>query len=359
MTKTISGLNIQDFQGTLNGKNIDLYVLKNDNGCEVCISNYGATIISFCLPDKDGKIVDIVLGQPSISSYYENPTSYFGQIVGRYCNRIAEGKFFLNGTEYTLPRNNGPNNLHSGDTGFHNQVWNVIQHKTNYLQLSHLSPNGENGYPGNVCVNLEYTLTENNELKIDTYATTDSPTVLGITNHAFFNLNGGSCDALDAKLQIFADFITPINENMIPTGEVRPVKGTNFDFTEPTVISSRINDPNDNQLLIAKGYDHNFVLRKKTLGELSLAARAKSDKTGITLEVYTTLPGVQLYTGNFLDKTFKGKHSDTENDFRHAFCLEPQYFPDSPNKPHFPSCIFDQNRPYRHSIIFKATSSEK
>lgn len=347
------GLDLSKFKGSLNGKAIDIYKLRNNNGYEVLISNYGAMIVSFRVPDRNNNVIDITLGEPSISKYYENPTSYFGATVGRYCNRIANGKFEIDGNVYQLPKNNGPNNLHSGDTGFHNQVWDVLEFKDDYLKLNFVSHEGDNGYPGNVDVTLEYKLSENNELIMETSANADKKTIISITNHTFFNLNGGNCNALDAKLQIFADFMTPINKDMITTGEIKSVKGTNFDFNEPTVISSRINDENDQQLKFGCGYDHNFVLRKKYNDELSLAAVAYSEKTGIKLEVLTTLPGLQFYSGNFLDDTFEAKYPGTSNSYRYAFCLEAQYFPDTPNKPHFPSCIYDKDHPYHHTIIFK------
>lgn len=353
MSKTVSGLNPEDFKGVVRGKSCDLYVLKNSKGSEACLSNFGAILVSYCVADKNGKMTDIVLGQPKLSCYTEHPDRFLGATVGRYCNRIAKGKFQINGKEYSLPINNGPNNLHSGETGFHNQVFDVVEHSSNSVHFVHSSPAGENGFPGCVTVNQTWTLNDDNELVIHTLGTTDAPTVVSITNHSFFNLEGGNTDALGAKLQLNADFYLPSDENMIPTGEVRPVAGTNFDFRKPEAIGSRINDKNDEQLVIGAGYDHTFVLNKHHIGELTNGAIAHSDKTGITLEVKTTLPGVQLYTGNYLDGC-DGKVPGTKNNYRYAFCLEAQFFPDSPNKGHFPSSLLYPCQRYDHTIVFKA-----
>ncbi|KAK8894155.1 hypothetical protein M9Y10_022588 [Tritrichomonas musculus] len=354
MSKTISGLNIDDFKAVVQGKQVNLYVLKNSKGAEACITNFGSIIVSFVVNDKNGKPTNIVLGQPTLKAYTENPTRFLGATVGRYCNRIGNGKFLIDGKEYTLPANNGPNNLHSGDlTGFHNRVFDVVESKPNYLHLVLTSPDGENGFPGNLTANLYWTLTEDNELIFHQYATTDKATVCSITNHSFFNLNGGNCSAMDAKLTLNADYFLPCDENTLPTGEVRPVKGTNFDFTTPEVIGKRIDDPNDEQLKRGAGYDHTFVIKNRQCGQLALAGRAHSEKTGITLEVSTTCPGVQLYTGNYLDGC-DGVEPGSKNNRRYAFCLEAQFFPDSPNKAHFPSTLLRPCGRYDHTIIFKA-----
>ena len=353
MSKTLSGLNPEAFKAVVQGKAVDLYVLTNSKGAEVCISNFGAIIVSFVVKDKSGKPTDIVLGQPTIEAYYKNPTTFLGATVGRYSNRICAGKFILDGKEYTLPVNNGKNNLHSGDaTGFHNKVFDVIEVTKNSVLMTTTSPDGDNGFPGTLQATIRWTLNEDNELIMDTHATTDKPTICSITNHSFFNLEGGNCDALGAKLQINGDWFLPSDPDMIPTGEVRPVAGTNFDFREPKVISERIGN-DDEQLKIGAGYDHTFVLTKRVAGELTTGARAVSEKTGIVLEVKTTLPGVQLYTGNFLDGT-AGKIEGTKNNYRYAFCLEAQYFPDTPNHGHFPSAVITPTNPYHHIIVFKA-----
>ena len=351
--RTLSGLNPEAFKATVKGKAVDLYVLTNANGSEVCISNFGAIIVSFVVKDKSGKPTDIVLGQPSIEAYYKNPTTFLGATIGRYSNRICAGKFTLDGREYTLPINNGKNNLHSGDTtGFHNKVFDVIDVTNNSVVMKTTSPDRENGFPGTVQVEIRWTLNDDNELIMDTKATTDRPTVCSITNHSFFNLEGGNCDALGAKLQINGDWFLPSDPDMIPTGEMRPVAGTNFDFRTPRAISERI-DNDDEQLEIGAGYDHTFVLTKKVDGELRTAAMAFAEKTGIVLEVKTTLPGVHLYSGNFLNGT-AGKIEGTKNNYRYAFCLEAQFFPDSPNHSDFPSAVITMTNPYHHIIVFKA-----
>lgn len=354
MSKTLSGLNIEDFKGIVNGKQVDLYILKNAKGTEVCISNFGSIVVSFVLKDKNGKPTNIVCGQPTLKAYVENPTRYLGATIGRYCNRISKGKFVLDGKEYSLPQNNGPNNLHSGDmTGFHNKVFDVVEYKQNYLHLLITSPDGENGFPGNLTANLFWTLQEDNSLVFHSYATTDKPTICSITNHSFFNLNGGNCTALDSKLKINADFYLPVDENLIPSGELKPVKGTNFDFTTPEVISKRIDDKNDEQLKRGAGYDHSFIIRNHQIVSLSVNAVAYSEKTGITQEVSSTLPAVQLYSGNFMDGC-DGTQPGSKNNYRYAFCLEAQYFPNSPNIGHFPSCVLRPCQKYDHTIIFKA-----
>lgn len=351
---TISGLDPAAFKTTLNGKLVDLYVLKNSTGAEVCISNYGGTIISFVVPDKSGKPTDIVLGQPNIGAYTSRVT-YLGCSVGRYSNRIALGKFSLDGKEYTLETNNGPNNLHSGGAGFHNQVWDVVRAAADSLVLAYVSPDGEGGFPGTLQTVVKWTLTDANELIIDTVATTDAPTVASITNHAFFNLDGGNCDAMPTVLQINAAWYLPTTPDMIPTGAVVPVAGTNFDFRTPTPIGARIGDPNDEQLKLGAGYDHTFVVTNKVAGSLVTAARAYSETSGIALEVRSTLPGVQLYTGNWLEG-LPGKIEGTLNKYRFAFCLESQFFPDSPNQGHFPSAVLRPGQQYHHLIVFKAAA---
>lgn len=354
MTKTLSGINPTDFEGIVQNKQVNLYILTNSKGTEVCITNFGSIIVSFVVNDKDGKPTNIVLGQPTLHAYTENPTRFLGATVGRFCNRIANGKFVLDNVEYTLPQNNGPNNLHSGSlTGFHNKVFDVVESKPNFLHLVHVSPDGENGFPGNLTANISWTLTEDNELIFDQLCTTDKATVCSVTNHSFFNLNGGNCDALDATLRLNANFFVPSDPTNIPYGEIRPVKGTNFDFTTPEVIGKRINDPNDEQLKNGNGYDHAFVVNHRQAGDLALAAVATSPKTGITLEVSTTMPGLQLYTGNYLDG-HDGIQPGSKNCKRYAFCLEAEFFPDSPNQGHFPSCILRPCQRYKHQIIYKA-----
>lgn len=351
---TISGLNPEDFQDIVQDKRVSLYVLTNSNGAEVCITNFGSIIVSFVVNDQEGKPTNIVLGQPTLKHYTENPTRFLGATVGRYCDRIGGGEFYLDGHKYELPKNDGFSNLHSGDlTGFHNRVFDVVKHGNDFLHLLHTSPDGENGFPGNLTVNVYWTLTSENELIMRTYAVSDKKTVCSITNHSFFNLNGGNCDALDSTLKLNCDFFLPIDDKFVPTGEVRPVENTNFDFKRPTVISKRINDGDDQQLKFANGYDHAFIVNNRQYGSLCLAAVAHSEKTGITLEVSTTLPCIQFYSGNFCDGG-QGTQPGSKNEKRFAFCLEAQNLPDAPNKAHFPSCILKPGEFYDHKIIFKA-----
>jgi aldose 1-epimerase len=354
MAKTLSGLNPADFKTTFNGKLIDLYVLTNSTGAEVCISNYGGTIISFVVPDKTGKPTDIVLGQPNIGAYMSR-TTYFGSTIGRYSNRIANGKFVLDGRESTLPVNNGPVSLHSGDTGFHNQAWTVVRSSANSLLLSYVAADSEGGFPGTLQTVIQWTLTDDNSLVIETTATTDAPTVVSITNHAFFNLDGGDREVTATLLQINAKWYLPVSPDKIPLGEVTCVAGTPFDFQSPTPIGARIDDPDDAQIRIGTGYDVNFVLTKRVAGELVTAAVAHSENSGITLEVRSTLPGIQFYSGNRLFG-LPGKLERQFSNRRFAFCLEPQYFPDSPNLGHFPSVILRPGQVYHEVIVFKASA---
>jgi aldose 1-epimerase len=330
-----------------------LYVLTNSSGAEACFSNFGVHLISFVVPDKSGKPIDIVLGQHSISAYVDNPTWYLGCAVGRFANRIANGKFTLNGQEYSLQVNNGPNALHSGDTGFHNQVFDVAESTSSSVLFSFTSPDGANGFPGTVDTKIRCTLSDDNSLILETTATSDKPTHLSITNHSYFNLDGGNCDAMGTVMQINANWFLPTDATNIPFGEIRPVAGTNFDFRVPTPLGARIDDSKDEQLAVGAGYDHTFVLNRSDPTALVTAATAYSEKSGIVLEVKTTLPGVQLYTANWLDgKT--GKKPGVKNDRRYAFCLEAQFFPDSPNQAHFPSSLISPPQVYQHTIVFKA-----
>jgi aldose 1-epimerase len=351
----LSGIDPAAFKTTVRGKPVDLYVLTNSAGAEACFSNFAAILVSFVVPDKSGKPVDIVLGQPTIAAYVDNPTTFLGAGVGRYSNRIANGKFTLNGQSYTLQVNNGPNNLHSGETGFHNQVFEVLESSSESILFKYVSPDGENGFPGTVETKMRWTLTADNALVMETTATTDKPTYLSITNHSFFNLDGGYCDAMTTVLQINANWYLPTDKTNIPYGEIRPVEGTNFDFRKPTPIAARIDDQTDPQLVIGAGYDHTFVINRSDPGELTTGAVAYSEKSGIVLEVKSTLPGVQLYSGNWLNGV-PGKTPGSKNDRRTAFCLEAQYFPDSPNQAQFPSALVVPGQVYKHTIVFKAST---
>jgi aldose 1-epimerase len=344
------------FGKTPDGKQVDLYKLTNKNGMEVAISTYGGAVVSLKVPDRNGKLGDIVLGYDSLEGY-ENDKAYLGAIVGRYANRIAHAQFTLDGQTYTLAKNNGENSLHGGIKGFNKAVWKakeVPAKNGQALELTYLSKDGEEGFPGNLQVDVVYTLADSNELKIEYSATTDKKTVVNLTNHSYFNLAGpGSGDILGHILMIEADKFTPVDSNLIPTGELCDVTGTPFDFRKPTPIGARI-DSSDEQIKLGGGYDHNFVLRRKADDPISLAARVVEPTTGRVLEVSTTEPGVQLYTGNFLDGSAHGKGGISYTK-RSAFCLETQHFPDSPNHPKFPSVVLDPGGRYRTTTVYEFT----
>ncbi|HOA99725.1 MAG TPA: aldose epimerase family protein [Candidatus Atribacteria bacterium] len=340
---------------TKEGAPIYLYTLTNDNGVMVQLTNYGATVVSLYVPDKEGNLGDVVLGFDSVSDY-EKPdpyNPYFGATIGRYGNRIAGGQFTLDEKTYTLAQNNGPNHLHGGLKGFKDQIFEAIPMKTPEgpaVRFKYLSHDGEEGYPGNLQVSVTFTLTDDNELKIKYLATTDKPTVVNLTNHSYFNLAGeGSGDILDHELMIVADNYTPADDTLIPTG-IAPVAGTPLDFTTPHKIGERIGElireEGDDPF---RGYDHNFVLNNQT-GELALAARAKESSTGRVMEVYTTEPGVQLYTGNWVNT--RGKEGKLYGQFS-GFCLETQHYPDSPNHPDFPSTVLRPGEVYSTVTIYK------
>ncbi len=335
------------------GRAVDIYTLTNRNGAEVRITNYGAAVVSLKVPDRAGKFEDVVLGYDSLDGYLTN-APYIGTVIGRYGNRIAKGRFSLNGVEYKLVLNNGENHLHGGIVGFDKVLWDAKPSKAlngAALQLNYLSRDGEEGYPGNLSVRVVYTLTNRNELRVDYYATGDKTTVVNLTQHSYFNLSGqGNGDILGHQLMINAARFTPTDAGAIPTGELRAVKGTPFDFTAPMSIGARINDA-DEQLVLGKGYDHNFVLNGKN-GTLRQAARALDTRSGRVMEVWTTEPGVQLYTGNYLDGSKIGKDGKVYK-YRYGFCLETQHFPDSPNRPKFPSTVLRRGAEYRTTTVFK------
>lgn len=340
------------FNATVDGKPTALYVLRNKTGMETAITNYGARVVSLLVPDKKGRLTDIVVGYDSISRYILQPEAYFGAIVGRYGNRIAKGKFSLEGKEYTLATNNGVNHLHGGKKGFAAGVWEAKQPDSRTLELSYLSKDGEEGYPGNLQVKVTYTLTDSNELKIDYLATTDKATVLNLTNHSYFNLNGqGSGTINDHLLQLNADNYTPVDSTLIPTGNLDLVAGTPFDFRQPVAIGSRIGADNI-QLKYGKGYDHNFVLNPVKGSGLNRAAIVLGDQSGIYMEVFTLEPGIQFYGGNFMAGTnpIKGGKKD---DFRTAFCLETQHYPNSPNQATFPSTELTPGKQYKTTTVYK------
>jgi aldose 1-epimerase len=339
------------FGKTAAGEAVDLFTLTNAKGMEVKITNYGGIITSIKVPDSTGALADVALGFDTLDGYLKDHP-YFGAIVGRYGNRIAKGKFKLNGVDYTLARNNGENSLHGGRKGFDKAVWTAAPRPGDEpaLALNHLSKDGEEGYPGNLAVTVVYTLTQNNELKIDYTATSDKDTIANITNHTYFNLDGqGEGDILGHILTLKASRFTPVDAGLIPVGVLRPVDGTLFDFRQPTTIGERINKP-DEQLQLGKGYDHNFVVDLNSSG-LNMAARVKGPKSGRVLEVWTTEPGVQFYTGNFLDGTITGKGGKVYG-HRSGFCLETQHFPDSPNQPAFPTTTIKAGETYRSTTLF-------
>ena len=352
-TGAITPLKKQLFGKTSDGREIDLYTLKNKNGVEVGIMNYGGTIASIRVPDRTGKFGDVALGFDSIDGYLKGHP-FFGVVVGRYGNRIAKGRFKLNGVEYKLAANNGENHLHGGLQGFDKAVWaarDVSEGLLPRLELTYLSKDGEEGYPGNLSAVVVYSLTDANELRVDYSATTDKDTVVNLTNHTYFNLAGaGEGDILGHELTLYADRFTPVDKGLIPTGELRSVEGTPFDFRKPTPIGSRI-EAKDQQLQFGGGYDHNFVLDSGG-GALALAARVDEPKTGRVLEVLTTEPGIQFYTGNFLDGTLTGKGGKTYLK-RYGLCLETQHFPDSPNQPKFPSTVLKPGGKYQTSTVYR------
>jgi aldose 1-epimerase len=347
------------FGKTPDGQPVDLYVLTNKNGVEAAITNYGGAVVSLKVPDRNGKFGDVVLGYDSLDGYV-NDKGYFGAIVGRYGNRIGHAQFSIDGKTYTLAKNNGENSLHGGIKGFNKAVWAAKElpaKNGQSLELTYLSKDGEEGFPGNLHVRVVYTLTDSNELKIEYSATTDKKTVVNLTNHSYFNLAGpGSGDILGHQLAIEADKFTPVDASLIPTGELRDVPGTPLDFGKATAIGARI-DQDDEQLKLGHGYDHNFVLRRAAGAPISLAARVMEPNTGRVLEVWTTEPGVQFYTGNFLDGTARGK-GGLAYARRSAFCLETQHFPDSPNQPKFPSVVLNPGEKYSTTTTYKFTSEK-
>ncbi len=335
------------------GEEIHLYTLRNSNGLEAAITNYGGRVVTLKTPDRDGNFEDIVLGFDDLEGYLGN-NPYFGALLGRYGNRIANGEFTLHGRTYKLARNNGQNSLHGGLKGFDKVAWSareISRPDAPGLELNYLSKDGEEGYPGNLTVKVTYTLADSNELRIDYDATTDKDTVLNLSNHSYFDLRGQRAGKiLEHRVMINADRFTPVNANLIPTGELKSVEGTPFDFRKSSAIGARIDEP-DEQLGYGEGYDHNFVLNRTGAGP-SLAARVSDPGSGRVLEVLTTQPGVQFYTGNHLDGTIRGK-AGTVYGPRFGFCLETQHFPDSPNQPNFPSTELKPGQRYQETTIFR------
>jgi len=339
-----------NFKTTVQGKQVDLYTLTNKNKVTVAITNFGGRLVSLLVPDKNGKLTDIILGHDDLKGYQQKEETYFGAIIGRYGNRIAKGKFTLNGKKYQLDINDGVNTLHGGFSGFYSRVFSAKKVGDQQLELTYLSKDGEGGYPGNLSVKVTYTLTEDNALKIDYSATTDKATIVNLTNHAYFNLNGeGTATILNDSLKINADNITPVDITLIPTGKLEAVKGTPFDFTAFKAIGTDIEKPDD-QLKMGKGYDHNFVLNKHDVNQP--VATLKSPVTGIAMDIFTEEPGLQFYSGNFLTGKTDGKGKTTYA-HRSALCLETQHFPDSPNEPSFPTTVLKPGTTYHTVTVYK------
>jgi aldose 1-epimerase len=341
----------QPFGQTKEGAAVDLYTLGNRNGAEARISNYGGLVISLKVPDRHGQFGDVVLGYDNLADYIKD-SPYFGALIGRYGNRIAKGKFTLNGRQYTLATNNYPNALHGGLKGFDKVVWDASVLTTPGgpgLKLQYISKDGEEGYPGTLSVTAVYTLTEDNALRLEFTASTDKDTVLNLTHHSYFNL-AGKGDILNHQVMIPASRFTPVDSTLIPTGQLRPVDGTPFDFRRPTPIGARIGQ-DDEQLKFGGGYDHNWVVDKPP-GQLGLMARVIEPTTGRVMEVLSTEPGLQFYSGNFLNGSNVGKGGWVYQ-FRNGFCMEPQHYPDSPNQPNFPSAVLKPGQVFHSTIIYR------
>ncbi|RPJ55092.1 MAG: galactose mutarotase [Acidobacteria bacterium] len=341
------------FGKTKDGQSVDLYTLTNDHGMVVTLTNWGATIVSIQVPDRSGKNADVALGYDTAAGYIDD-TAYLGVTVGRYGNRIAKGRFKLDGNEYKLAQNDGENHLHGGAVGFNKKLWGAKEIKpadSIAVQMHYLSKDGEEGYPGNLDVSVTFSLNNNNEIKIDYLATTEKPTVVNLTNHSYFNLLGDAAgDILGHEMMINADRFTPVDAGLIPTGELRPVAGTSMDFKQPKAVGARIDDKYE-QLVLGKGYDHNWVINPAGAAP-RLAARVSEPKTGRVLEVLTTEPGIQFYSGNFLNGTIKGKKGKVYQ-HRYGLCLETQHFPDSPNHPDFPSTTLKPREKYQTTTIYR------
>ncbi|CAF1311570.1 unnamed protein product [Didymodactylos carnosus] len=343
----------ESFEQIIDGKQILLYILTNSkNTTKAAITNYGGRLIGFYVPDKNGQLIDILEGFDNLDQYTQGTDNYFGALIGRYGNRIAKAKFTLDGKKYQLNANNGPNNLHGGNKGFSRQVWDAKQTADNLLDLTYFSSDGEEGFPGNLNVKVTYEITDANELKINYRATTDKKTVINLTNHAYFNLNGqGSGTIVNHYLRLNADYYTPVDSTLIPQNSKHAsVTNTPFDFRNLTKIGYLMElgqSTNNEQLLFGQGYDHNFVLN-----EGNSSATVIGDLSGIQMDIYTQEPGLQFYSGNFLDGSNRVKNGKTDN-YQTSFCLETQHFPDSPNQPSFPSTTLDSGEVYKTSTIYK------
>lgn len=340
----------ENFSATIDGKKTSLYILKNKNGMQAAITNYGGRLVSLMVPDSGGNLIDVVAGFETVQGFQHSTEPYFGATIGRFGNRIANGKFTLDGKEYTLYKNNGPNTLHGGKKGFQDVVWDAHLLNDTTLELHYLSKDMEEGFPGNLTVKVTYTLTADNRIQVNYEATTDKTTVLNLTNHAFFNLNGtASGTILNHLVEIDADSYTPVNSTLIPTGKIESLTGTPLDFRKVSSIGARIGTANE-QLKDGNGYDHNYVLNTHRPDQR--VARVEGDKTGIIMDVFTQEPGLQFYSGNAM----QGKNtmkSDTKDEFRTAFAMETQHFPDSPNQPQFPSTVLKPGQVYKTETSYR------
>lgn len=350
----LSSVTKSDFGTTPDGQQVDLYTLRNSKDAEACIMTYGGIVQKLLMPDKNGKLADVVLGYDTLDGYTGTNDPYFGALIGRYGNRIGGATFTLEGKTYTLAKNNNGNSLHGGLKGFDKKVWTAkpsVGVHGPQLTLAYVSVDGEEGYPGNLEVTAIYTLTENNELKLEFTAKTDKPTVVNLTHHSYFNLAGqGNGDILGHIVYINSDKTTPVDSGLIPTGAFADVAGTPFDFRKPTAIGARINDP-DPVLQYGPGYDHNWVINKP-LGQFGLMARVVETNSGRVMEVLSDQPGLQFYAGNFLDGSITGKDGKVYQK-HYAFCMEPQHYPDSPNKPNFPTTELKPGETYHNTIVYK------
>lgn len=350
---TLSGLKREDFKRVVNGKETDLYVLANSNGIELAVTNFGCAILSWMAPDRNGKMANIIQGHDSLDHLMNSEVSVLSTTIGRYGNRIANGRFTLDGRTYTLEQNNGKNSLHGGSGGFHKRIWDLVKQTHDTLVFHYESHDGEEGFPGCLHIEMSYALTEDNALSIQYQATTDKRTIVNLTNHAFFSLSGIGNPTPSAEnniVSINADYYLPTDNTSIPTGEILKVTGTPMDFRTPHVISERINDPFE-QLIFGKGYDHCYVLNKVEAGEMSFAASCTDPQSGRTLEVFTTEPGLQFYTANW-NNGMTGALGSTYPD-RSAVCFEAQHFPDTPNRSYFPTVVLNPGEQYAQTTIYK------
>lgn len=352
-TENICGLKRADFQSTIAGKETDLYILRNSEGNEVAISNYGGALVAIMVPDRNGNRANVIQGHDNINDIVNSPEPYLSTLIGRYGNRICKGRFQLHGKEYQLPINNGPNSLHGGLKGFNAKVWDALQMNDHTLVLKYVSPYGEEGFSGEMRTTVVYSFTDDNELVIEYMATTNKKTIINLTSHGFFSLAGianPTPTIENLECEINADFYIPIDNTSIPTGEILRVEGTPFDFRKPKTVGQDI-DADNEQIKNGAGYDHCFVLNKKEEGELSFAARIKEPVSGRIMEVYTTEPGVQVYTDNWADG-YKGQNGSTFPR-RSAICFEAQHFPDSPNRPYFPSVVLNPGEQYTQKTVYR------